>query len=127
MVLRIPLFKTTDSILQRATTITDDETFLTITEYEDVLRELRNDPELYAMYNELNNEIADTSIVDMSGAQQIDMQIEHTDQSTQFLNIPNSVYEEIIQELSEDTDLHSVFNDYNEKSPLEEELDALGW
>ena len=129
MVLEIPLLNTSESILQRASTIKDDETFLSITdqEYEDVMKELRKDPELYAMYNELNSEITDTNILDMSGVQQMELQIEHTDQSTQFLNVPNRVYEEIIHELDQDTDLRSIFNDveYNEQSPLEEELDVF--
>ena len=140
MMLKIPLMKMSESILQRASTINDDESFLSITdqEYEAVIEELRNDPDLYAIYNDLNGEIADKNtyqdnILDMSEVQQMEITVEHTDENESFLNIPNQVYEEIIQELDQDSDLCSIFNDidvdieYNEKSPLEEELDILGW
>ena len=156
MMLKIPLMKMSESILQRASTINDDESFLSITdqEYEAVIEELRNDPDLYAIYNDLNGEIADKNtyqdnivdmsevqqtefnqdnIVDMSEVQQTEFTVEHTDENESFLNVPNQVYEEIIQELDQDPDLCSIFNDidvdieYDEQTPLERELASLGW
>ena len=140
MILKIPLMKMSETILQKASTIKDDEPNLIITdqEYGAVIEELRNDPDLYAIYNDLNGEIADKNtyqdnILDMSEVQQMEITVENPHENESFLNIPNQMYEEIIQELDQDPDLCSIFNDidvdieYNEKSPLEEELDMLGW
>ena len=127
MVLEIPLID--------SNTVTNETLSLNIPEYEELMQEIRNDPDLYAIVN--NFTTPGDEITDMSGAQNLEVQ--HTGES--FLGVPNKVYEELIHELNQDPELAKIFEDieyneqtledidieYSEQTPLEKELLELGW
>ena len=137
MVLEIPLMNTSEKIPSINTSESmaniqleeANELSLDILQYEEIIQELRNDPDLYNICNDLSTYGDD--IVDMSGVEKLEVTVEHTGES--FLNIPDKVYEDIIQELTNDPDLSMIFDDidvdieYQEQTPLEKELVDLGY
>ena len=118
MVLKIPLFdakasnKLGGSSHQQQETI-DHEPPLPIPDdlYENLLRELRNDPELYSIFNDM----------DMSGDDSIDLSGEQQPNESN----PDTLCEDIVDELWQDPELQVILCD--EQTPLERELSLLNY
>ena len=85
--------------------------------YEDIINELRNDPNLYSILNDM------------------DLSCGHQDDGHQLTNtqdIPDSEIDELIQELAKEPQWESIVNDVetfqiNEQTPLEKELIDIGY
>ena len=107
MVLEIPLIN--------SNTLTDETLSLNMPVYNELMDEIRNDPDLHAILNDFT--IPGDETTDMSGPQ-------HAGES--FLGLPDKDYEGLVQELCDDPDLAMIFNDI-EQTPLEKELSNLGY
>ena len=131
MVLRIPLMDNIDKTTENPPGMEVHESPLVIPDnvYENLVNELRNDPDLYSIFNDMN-------IADISQEQQVQVTIpDHQDEELQITtmqNIPDHACEGLIQELSQDPLWYDVFNDMDtyendEQTPLEKELADLGY
>ena len=120
--------------------------------YEDLVQELRNDPDLYAIFNDMNNvdlsqehqAIVETipeveNIPIFNDMNNVDLSQEHqaiVETIPEVENIPGKEHAltvenitDLIQELCEDPDTYNIFNsmDIDEQTPLERDLFALGY
>ena len=128
MVLEIPLI---DSDMAK------EELSLNIPQYEELMQEIRDDPDLYCIFN--NFTTPGDEILDMSGAENLEVTVQHTRES--FPGVPDQTYEDLVREITEDPELKSIFDDIEitedpelkdifddiEQTPLEMELSELGW
>ena len=125
MVLKIPLFdakgsnKLGRSSRQQQET-NDHEVPLPIPDdlYRNLLQELRNDPELYSIFNDMDMSGGDS--IDLSEEQQLAVTIEQPNESN-----PDTWCEDIVDELCQDPELHTILCD--EQTPLERELSRAGY
>ena len=148
MELKIPLMSNTHQITKNSPRTEVEETPLVIPDsiYDDLVKELRNDPDLYDIFNDMN-------IDDLSQEQQLQITVldqsydEHQLTTPENIpnnqcqeqqvtssnnNIPDHVCEEIVQEFSKDPYLYDIINnmdldEYDEQTPLEKELTTLGY
>ena len=81
--------------------------------YKELLQELRNDPDLYRIFNDMD--IPDNE------NQQTDTTVDNDD-----MNIPDNESQQTDTTVSND-DMWDVFNIFNEQTPLERELLRLGF
>ena len=145
MVLKIPLFdpkdKNTLGSFPEQQEVSVHEAPLPIPDavYENLLQELRNDPDLYAIFNDMNTSGDD--IIDLSGEQQVCVTFEQPDEQHVTIeqpdeqpdeSIPDTLCEDIVHELCEDPQLRDILDDmdigeYNEQTPLERELSGLNY
>ena len=125
MVLKIPLFDAKDSN-KPGTSSHQQQEPLPIPDdlYQTLLQELRNDPELYSIFNDM----------DMSGGDSIDLSEEQLSVTSEQPDesIPDTLCEDIVHELCEDPQLRDILDDmdigeYNEQTPLERELSGLNY
>ena len=144
MVLEIPLQKHPNKALVKHQEGYDNdlESILTTPNYQEIMQAITNDPVLFSFYNDQTA----NNIVDMSEIPQIEAtieipQIEATIENTgehmgenSFPDIPDHVYNEIVEELSKDTDLATIFDDMDvdidyelQQTELEKELISLGF
>ena len=121
MVLKIPLF---DANLGRSShrqqETNDHEVPLPVPDevYQNLLQELRNDPELYSIFNDMDMSRDDS--IDLSEEQQLSVTIEQPNESN-----PDTRGEDIVNDLCQDPELHAILSD--EQTPLERELSHLGY
>ena len=133
MVLKIPLFepkdKNTLASFPEQQEVSVHEAPLPIPDpvYQNLLQELSNDPDLYAIFNDMNTSGDD--IIDLPDEQHVT--IEQPDEQPDE-SIPDTPFEDIVHELCEDPQLRDILDDmdigeYNEQTPLERELANLGY
>ena len=81
--------------------------------YEELLQDLKNDPDLYSIFNDMD-------VYDLSHEPQLDHQEQQVASSTDTL-------EEIVHELSKDPYMYDTINNIDDQTPLERELIAMGY
>ena len=119
MVLEIPLFNVEDSKKLGSSSqqqeTSEHEVAMTISDevYENLLQELRKDPDLYSIFNDMNMPGDD------SAGSSVEQQQQHDEGN------PDSLCEDIFNELNQDPDLQAIL--YNEQTPLERELSHLNY
>ena len=85
MVLRIPLFDATDKNIvgnipdQQKVNVHEESLTIPDDVYENLVQELRKDPDLYNIFNDMNTSGDD--IIDLSGEQQVQLTIEQPDEN----------------------------------------------
>ena len=116
MVLQIPLMNSNDMNTVVLEEKADESLVISDDIYDNLIRELRNDPELYAIFNDMNVDTSQQPL-DLSQEQQIE------------INIPGHVSQEQQQTDEIISDLEASWPELFEdgQTPLENELKALGY
>ena len=86
--------------------------------YEELLQDLKNDPDLYSIFNDMD-------VYDLSHEPQLEITV--LDHQEQQVTSSTDTLEEIVHELSKDPYMYDTINNIDDQTPLERELIAMGY